>query len=128
MFKFRRLRETDLNFVFPTFRLGVNHGNEFYDLIDEKLFKEKFDPVIAQILDRSAVNVCCLTEDEDVVLGYCVVEEPKLHWVFVKSDWRKGGIAKALLEPFKIDSVSQLTDLGLKIMKERKSKWAFDPF
>lgn len=58
--------------------------------------------LIREILARpaTALLVACHPEDSDVILGWAVTEAGVVHYVFVKRDVRRVGIAKALLAPF----------------------------
>ena len=59
---------------------------------------------ITQILERdnTRVIVACDTEDDDLILGYCVFEiktsEAILHYVYVKESFRRMQIASALVK------------------------------
>lgn len=55
--------------------------------------------VIATILARpdTSLNVACLKESDDVILGYSITQPNILHFVFVKYTWRDMGIARALV-------------------------------
>lgn len=55
------------------------------------------DGLIKDILKTATVNVVYYTPVPDEILGYCVVEGDCLHYVYVKSVYRRQGIAKGLL-------------------------------
>lgn len=120
----RAAQESDLPFIFSTWLKGLYHGNEFFSLINKEAYFSNYHAVVTQILMRSTVQVACLIEDPDVVLGYSVSKGGTLHWVFVKKAWRKLGIAKMLV-PASIDTVTHLTKIGQSL---RKPGWAFNPF
>lgn len=56
------------------------------------------------LLGRSRVLVACDAEDEDEILGYAVGEPgddtgpAAVHWVYVRLDMRRKGVAKKMFE------------------------------
>lgn len=55
---------------------------------------------INRLLRRPDINiqVACLDENTDLILGYIVMEGPnRLHWIYVKGKYRQAGIARELL-------------------------------
>jgi hypothetical protein len=81
------------------------------------------------------IKVACLREEPNIILGYSVTRKLAvgtqvvgvLDWVFVKSAWRKIGIAK-LLVPQDVEACSHLTKSGLAIMRQKKPSMVFNPF
>lgn len=117
----------DLNFILATWIRGLYFGTRFLEEHTYKTtFLKSFEVLVKDILVRENIDirVCALKEDEDVILGYSVLEGSALHWVFVKESWRKIGIAKRLV-PDSITRFTNATDLGLRI---KPKKWKFDPF
>ncbi len=117
----RDVVESDLPFIYSTWLKSFYHGGEFYDL-NRSEFLDSHRKVIDKILGKQKskikVNVCCLKEDPEIILGYSVVQKKHiLHYVFVKELWRKQGIAKELI-PSTIDIVTHLTKLGKKLKPE----------
>lgn len=49
----------------------------------------------------SMLRVACLSDDDDAILGWATIDigrsPPELHYVYVRKDARKQGIAKSLL-------------------------------
>lgn len=48
----------------------------------------------------SVLRVACLPDDPDAILGWAVItadQPPKLHFVYVRKEARKNGIARMLL-------------------------------
>jgi GNAT superfamily N-acetyltransferase len=57
---------------------------------------------VREILARpdSVLRVACLPDDSDAIIGWAVIstdEPPTLHYVYVRKDARKQGIARLLL-------------------------------
>lgn len=137
-YKIRPGNVTDLPFIFKSWLLGQYHGNrpikgfknsqaplDYFSSIDQDTFMANYHKYIEMVLKVASVNVACLASDEDVVLGYSVIFNTTLVWVFVKPDWRKIGIAKSLV-PDTIKVVGSITRVGDSI--RRKRGWSFNPF
>lgn len=121
---------SDKNFIYATWLQGLYHGNDWFKEIPQDLYFENYQKVIDRILNRDSVflTVACLKEDQDVVLGYAVLDRKQnkniLHWVYVKEAWRKIGLAKDLV-PLKIDEVTHLTKMGRAV---KSAHIQFNPF
>jgi len=74
------------------------------------------------------IQIACLPEDPDVILGYSILskDHTRIVWVFVKSAWRNKGIGTHLL-PDNPVSYMHFTDPGLKLIK-RFPNCIFNPF
>lgn len=121
----------DLNFVRSTWLKGLYYGNSYCSEIDQTSFFKGQGQIIADALlnPSNSLRVACLKEDPSVVLGYVLVgwNAPiAIHWVYVKSAFRKQGIANSLLSDVKADTVTSITDLGNKIRKTKGYK--FNPY
>lgn len=125
---FRAAKASDVPFILATWLRGLKFGNSWFKLIESDAFYEVYHKVLERILvkPQSKILVACLKEDPEVILGYSVVEDNKLHWVHVKKAWRKSGIAKALV-PGNIKVVTHLTDVGKAVFLKKKD-WVFNPF
>lgn len=121
----RRGCMNDLNFIYATWLNGYYFGSKDIQAIHKPTFMLEYHKVIENILSKPStqVAVAALKDDEDVIIGYSVFEEPVLHWVFVKDGWRKMGVGKTLTNlPFKI--CTHQTYKGQKVWP----KLIFDPF
>lgn len=114
--------------IFSSWLKGFRYGNKYMELSDSAIYYSCYHKLIERILGdpRTIVLVACLKEDEDVVVGFSVICQNRLDWVFVKKQWRGNGIAKDLV-PDNIASVSHLTDTGISIMKKYPGV-IFNPF
>ena len=118
----------DKNFIFATWLKGLRFGNDWYGLIDSKVYFRVYHDLIEVLLAKpnTTVKVACLKEDPRVLLGYSVYSSTRLDWVHLKKAWRGIGLAKDLV-PNNIASVSHLTSVGRSILK-KYDKVIFDPF
>ncbi len=70
------------------------------------VYKPLFDGVIDRICYRSTISVAVNDDDHDQILGFCVhaqAEQPILHYVQVKKELWRNGIAATMLEHAGID-------------------------
>jgi hypothetical protein len=116
--------KTDEGLIYQSWMMGLYYGNTWYQNIEPNVFYARYRRILDYLVKKSHTRCAVLKEDPDVVIGYSVIEKDKLHWIFVKSDWRRYGLAKMLLSP-DIKYVTHLTKLG-KHLKPRE--WIFDPF
>lgn len=129
----REYHPTDQNFILTTWMRGLYEGNDLFAKIKKRIFYENYEKIIKYLLSHpsAVIQVASLVEDPDVILGYAVMErisatkEHRLHWLYVKHLWRRIGIAKDLVKPFNIKTVTHLT----KMVEEFKPhRMTFNPF
>ena len=130
--------ETDKSFIFATWLRAYYHGNgwrkgsqrssdapiDLIGTIPKHDFMITYQKVIEALLKKSQINIACLKEDDDVILGYSVSQGDILHWVFVKDLWRKIGVSKMLIAK-ETKFVTHLTRLGRNI---KPNEWRYNPF
>lgn len=118
----------DHNFIMATWLRGLRYGNDWFEAIDSEIYFRVYGLFIEKIIadKNTSVNVACLKDDPDVILGYSVSSGPVVHWVFCKKSWRNIGIAKSLV-PKTIEKVTHLTSVGRSILR-RSPNVKFDPF
>lgn len=117
----RAVQMDDGPFIYSTWLRGLYYGNDWFRKIDKTSFFDKYRIVVNNLLTRSTVRVACLEDDQDVIVAYVVYSGNCLHWVYVKKDWRKLGIATALI-PDSIEVVTHLTKRAAK-----NNPYKFDP-
>jgi GNAT superfamily N-acetyltransferase len=121
---------SDENFIFSTALAGLYYGDSWFSKIKKAVFINHYRKILQDILAKPStrVRVACIKEDPDEIKGYAVLvnHEKALMWIFVKKDWRKNGIAKALV-PITVTEVTNLTTLGAILMK-KYPQLSFNPF
>ncbi len=125
----RPAEDTDHNFIYATWLRGLYYGNSFYSVTDKDEFMERYTHIITNLLFRPSVqtSIVCLKDSIDTILGYSVAEKfnvphgTVLHWVFVKPEWRKCGIASALI-PESAEAVTHIVDSFIKLKLKEKSR------
>ena len=117
----------DINFIMATWLRGLRYGNDWFELIESEAYYANYHKVIESLLAKPGVKVqvSCLKDDPEIILGYSVVEGPKLHWLFVKKPWRMIGIAKSIV-PVDVSIATHVTVIGRSLMQKRKM--VFNPF
>jgi len=130
LISYRLAEAGDVNFILSTWLKGMTGGNDYYRMINRESFNYHYGEFIKRRMAKQGVliMVACLKESPDVILGYSVTERVKnknvLHWVYVKKEWRRIGIAKDIL-PSEINVTTSMTALGKKI---KPKGLVFDPF
>lgn len=66
-------------------------------------------------------------DDDDHFLGFAVFREPELHYVYVKFEMRKAGVARALLAERNITTCTALTRKGRERLRPEERGWAVVP-
>jgi hypothetical protein len=129
LFKLRPYRPSDLNFILNSWGASYYKGADYIDFLSPREFNEKHRPIREEILSRpnAAVLIACGTQDEDLILGWILVEKPKkgiiLHYIYVKEAFKGEGISDELLKkalPITPILVSHMTDRARKIIRKKK--------
>lgn len=139
----RDFRFGDQAFVLATFLRGLYYGDRlpsnsepkllvlnWFSMIPKNIFMENYERVAKALINspNTVVKIACLKEDPDVILGYSILSADfsTIHWVFVKKDWRKNGIAKSLVPQYPT-TVTHLSLQGKNLMAKFKD-CVFNPF
>ena len=117
---------SDVPFLVATWRKAVMYSSPTFEHIPHEVVYEKYTPVIKSILAKASVRILCMTSEPNIVLGYAVLEDAKLHFVYIKKAWRNQGFANLLINTTPIKTITHLTKPGLALAKKRG--WTFDPF
>lgn len=116
----RPYQDNDKNFIFATFLRGVYYGQPTYTLIPKDIFMSYYHKVLEFILKKpeTKINIACLKEDNDVILGYSIMSDKAIHWAFVKKSWRGIGLANDLT-PKEITTITHLSKIGVSVLNKR---------
>lgn len=104
----RTMRPTDLPFVYNSWLKSYKTRSQFARRITDEVFYRWHKLVVERILGRAGTQVLVATpkDDADTILGYLVVENqevPVAHFAYVKTSFRRLGIARALLDRAGLD-------------------------
>lgn len=116
-----------LPYVYGKFKRSLRHGNDYYGLIDQDNFSKAYDAFIPHLISRSVLRFAALSSDADNLLGFSLIENTKLHYVFVQAQFRKMGIGR-LLVPTPIDTITHVTKMGLTLWNSKLPNAKFRPF
>jgi GNAT superfamily N-acetyltransferase len=119
------------NVVIARWLRSLREDNEYFGRIEKRPYFKVYDAFIKTILLRphATVKFAVLSDDKDVVLGWCVTEGSALHYVHVHAAQRGQGIAKTLI-PDNIEYITHVTSLGDKLLRSKKftKEIQFNPF
>jgi hypothetical protein len=82
---------------------------------------------IRRLLSRANILVACLPEDPETILGWSATEATVVHFVYVKREFRRLGIASSLLSPF-LGEATTYTHRTPCVSSFIPSHWNYDPY
>ncbi len=86
---------------------------------ESKIFFRAQTQKIKDILRKASVKIACGGDDPTFIVGYSVVTQKHLNWIYVKVDYRNRGIGTMLM-PKDIETVTDcLTKIGTIIAKKK---------
>jgi GNAT superfamily N-acetyltransferase len=114
--------------IYSKFLRSLKYGNDWFRLIDNEVYFDVYEKFIEKLVEKDSaiIYLATLSDDEDVVLGWALMEPGILHYVFVNPEQRYQGIAKALVGG-KYHTITHLTNTGAKIFAKNKDI-KFNPF
>lgn len=130
LYDIRDMKPEDKNFVLATFLRGLYYGDSWFSLIPKPVFMDNYKSVADALVtgQKTVIKIACLKEDPSVILGYSIMSSDyqSVVWVFVKSTWRKRGIARSLLPQHPV-AVTHLTKIGKSLLSKLNNP-IFNPF
>lgn len=115
------------NLIIAPFLNSLRYGNDLFKLIDKDAYYFSYGRYIELLLQRPSTQVKFAILDDETVLGWCLTEGKILHYVWVKKEVRRQGIARALM-PKSFDTISHITNKGIHIWVNHYPGAKFDPF
>ena len=130
LYDIRDANNSDKNFILATFLRGVYYGDSWFSMIPKDIFMNKYKVLAAKLVNdpKMVIKIACLPEDPDVILGYSIMspDYQAVVWCFVKTAWRRKGIARSLLPQHPV-AVTHLTALGKSLLNKFPNA-VFNPF
>lgn len=130
LYKLRPYRQSDINFIQNSWGSSYYKGAEYSLYLSPREFNEKHRPIREDLLSSpsTALIIACGIEDEDLILGWILIEKPTkdgliLHYLYVKEAFKGEGISDHLLKnalPIKPILVTHMTDRARKIIRKKK--------
>lgn len=113
---FRRMQPSDRNFVAASWFQSY-YSDPHNPVKDRAEYKRVFAPVIDHLLDCHGATVMFSPTQPDEIIGYAAHDSNLLHFVYVKSVFRKLGFGRQLLLEVQPKHCTFLTKLGRKVLK-----------
>lgn len=108
---------------------SLRYKNDFFRMMHSDEYFKAYRIYICALLKRhnAVVRLAVLSDDNDVALGWSLIEGNVLHYVFVQREARNKGIAKSLV-PTPIKWITHLTKEGMVIWNKKLPDAQFNPF
>ena len=118
MIVIRPFRDTDSGLIYASYAKGVYHG-QGRDEADKPHWFQAFHTLVQHQIQNCTIYMACDSEDPDHTLGYSIVQNGELQFVYVKPLYRQQGIGR-LLTNGKYETINQqhMTKLGQLFMGE----------
>lgn len=130
LYDIRSAKPEDINFIMATWLRGLYYGDSWFSSIPKNIFMSNYKRLATAMLINPSISVrvACLKDDPDTIIGYSVIskDEEAVVWVFVKTSFRRLGVARSLL-PKSPKYVTHLTALG-KVLLPKLLTTVFNPF
>lgn len=99
---YRGLRPDDEPFIYSAWLKSVRNDSHVYACVPDKVFYEGHHSVIERLLKSrdTEVTLACLLDDSAVLIGFAITDmtHGTMHFVYVKSPFRRMGVATGLLK------------------------------
>lgn len=131
LYEIRSFHPDDTNFIKSTFLRGLYYGDSWFSKIPKNIFMDTYSRAADALLAKPdiVIKIACLSDDTNTILGYSILspDYQTVVYVYVKSAWRKKGIAKSLV-PTHPSAVMHLTTLGSQLLHKLGPQCQFNPF
>ena len=119
--------ELDSGLIYSSYPKGVYYGahtsQEHVPTLstrdDPKVKSAWFKAFYAQVknqLANSTVHIACPSDSTDTILGYAIIADKALEFIYVKELFRNQGIAKLLLTGHQVEHYKNVTKVGYAIL------------
>ena len=115
--------------LFSKWLRSLRYGNDYFKLMASREYFTWYHTFIEFLLRKrgSMVRLAVLHDDHTVVLGFAVVRGNTVDYIHVHKDYRRKGIAKALL-PKDVRYITHLTKTGMGFWNTACPEAEFNPF
>lgn len=96
----------DSGLIYSSYAKGVFHGSTTEISTPKAEWFKDFHQKVGHQLDNAKVYIACLEDDPSTIIGYSIVENDELQFVYVKEVFRNKGIA-TLLTKNKYKTINQ---------------------
>lgn len=102
----RAAKAEDMAFIVNAWVWSFYEGSPNLRAADRDHFRTEMTKTIRRVCDGSEVRVACDPSDENTLVGFAAFTHGTLHYVYVKKDFRRMGVARALLHDVPIRAYS----------------------
>lgn len=109
---------SDHAFIYSTWRNALWYAERRDEKEADHFYKSASEKIAALLKNPDIhVRIACLADDPDMLLGWAVLQNDRLEFIYVKIDYRRKGIGHILSKGFKTFSEPE-TRIG-KSLKEK---------
>jgi len=103
------------------------HASCWMGFVSCDTFVTCYRPTVERLLCESFTRVACLPGEESAVIGWACVRGKHLHYVWVRGDWRKEGVATDLLRDLAADPIRYTHETDYwRMVAPHYPGWRFD--
>lgn len=115
--------ELDSGFIYATMPKAIYFKHSTPIDQEKRDWFQAFHEYMKWLLINSEIEIACLDEEPDFVIGYAILCNNKIEFVYVKKDYRKKKIATLLLKNKTFNQINEnnLTKIGESIWNKRKT-------
>lgn len=113
--------------IIAPFLNSLRYGNDLFKLIDKESYYSNYGRYVEGLLKRPKTIIKLAMLNDDTVLGWSMLEDKMIHYIWVKKEVRRQGIAKSLL-PKEFSTITHITNKGLSIWVSKFPDVSFNPF
>jgi hypothetical protein len=116
-----------VNLIRAPFLNSLRYGNDLFKLTDKESYYGIYGRYIDALLQRPKAIVRMAVLSDGTVAGWALVEMYTLHYVWVKKEVRRKGIAASLI-PKDLTTISHVTNIWLNMWNKKYYYLIFNPF
>lgn len=127
---FRHMVDHDRNFVLSSWLRSFATSDEVWRLYGTRVadYFVDYHPVVVQLIARSTVLVAALEEEPDAIVGWAALEGPALHYLLVKSSFRRTRHGAALLQALPgVEHYTHMTPMAASRLR-LPEHWQYRPY
>jgi len=120
------------NVVKGPFLTTLRNYNDWFKLIDKDCYFNTYGKYVDSLINKedSIIRFAQIYDEnlkEDIVLGWCLYSPEYVHYIWIKEEVRKQGIAMSLM-PHQFKFFSHMTTKGAPIWNKKYPGKRFNPF
>lgn len=101
-YKIREMTKDDVSFVIRSILENFRNNAKFFSSIDKDSYYRNHNAKLVKALRASDCLLIVDVKDPDIIIGFVVYKHNQsslwLHYIYIRNDFRKIGLAKKLLE------------------------------